>query len=80
MELMRTNKFETRIQLNSNFENYDIDLEIYMVTGQEVEKKISAEVSAKQAVMPFQCYQKLTLVLLSTVADIYLNVFNFEFV
>ena len=27
---MRTKKFETRLELNSNFENYDIELEKYL--------------------------------------------------
>ena len=31
--LMRTNKFETRLWLNSNFENYDIELKIYFKTN-----------------------------------------------
>ena len=30
---MRTNKFETRLQLNSNFENYDIELKKYFKTN-----------------------------------------------
>ena len=28
--LMRTKKFETRLQLNSNYENYDIELKKYL--------------------------------------------------
>ena len=27
---MRINKFETRLQLNSNFENYDIEMKNYL--------------------------------------------------